>query len=134
MKFLNNILKIFNSNKNEIKEVSLKISPALEEFVKNEMLPGLDISENYFWCSFENLLNKFYQRNEDLLDIRKQLQVKIDNWHLERKERDIDIDEYKDFLEEIGYLYPRSKDFLISTWNVDPEIRKIAGPQLVFQL
>ena len=131
MRFLKNILTKFNSNKSEIKEVSLKISPALEEFVKSEMLPGLDISENYFWSSFENLLNKFYQRNEDLLDIRKQLQVKIDNWHLERKERDIDIDEYKDFLEEIGYLHPRSKDFQISTWNVDPEIRKIAGPQLV---
>ena len=131
MRFLKNILTKFNSNKSEIKEVSLKISPALEEFVKSEMLSGLDISENYFWSSFENLLNKFYQRNEDLLDIRKQLQVKIDNWHLERKERDIDIDEYKDFLEEIGYLHPRSKDFQISTWNVDPEIRKIAGPQLV---
>ena len=50
------------------------------------MLPGLDISENYFWSSFESLLNKFYQRNEDLLDIRKQIQAKIDNWHLERKE------------------------------------------------
>tara|TARA_B100000963_G_scaffold129185_1_gene112722 strand:+ start:1142 stop:3340 length:2199 start_codon:yes stop_codon:yes gene_type:complete len=131
MRFLKNILTKFNSNKSEIKEVSLKISPALEEFVKSEMLPGLDISENYFWSSFENLLNKFYQRNEDLLDIRKQLQVKIDNWHQERKERDIDIDEYKDFLIEIGYLHPRSKDFQISTWNVDPEIRKIAGPQLV---
>ena len=131
MKFLKNILTIFNSNKSEIKEVSLKISPVLEEFVKSEMLPGLDISENYFWSSFENLLNKFYQRNEDLLDTRNQLQLKIDNWHLERKERDIDIDEYKDFLEEIGYLHPRSKDFQISTWNVDPEIRKIAGPQLV---
>ena len=131
MRFLKNILTIFNSKKTEIKEVSLKISPALEEFVKSEMLPGLDISENYFWSSFENLLNKFYQRNEDLLDIRKQLQVKIDNWHLERNKRDIDIEEYKDFLEEIGYLHPRSKDFQISTWNVDPEIRKIAGPQLV---
>ena len=131
MRFLKNILTIFNSNKSEKKEVSLKISPALEEFVKSEMLPGLDISENYFWSSFESLLNKFYKRNEDLLDIRKQLQVKIDNWHLERKQRDIDIDEYKDFLEEIGYLHPRSKDFQISTWNVDPEIRKIAGPQLV---
>ncbi len=131
MKFLKNILTIFNSNKSEIKEVSLKISPVLEEFVKSEMLPGLDISENYFWSSFENLLNKFYKRNEDLLDTREQLQVKIDNWHLERKEKDIDIDEYKDFLEEIGYLHPRSKDFSISTWNVDPEIIKIAGPQLV---
>ena len=131
MKFLKNILTIFNSNKNEIKEVSLKISPALEEFVKGEMLPGLDISENYFWRSFENLFDKFYQRNEDLLDIRNQMQAKINNWHLERKGLDLDIVEYKDFLEEIGYLHPRSKDYSISTWNVDPEIRKIAGPQLV---
>ena len=131
MKFFKNILSIFNSNKSEIKEVSLKISPALEEFVKSEVLPGLDISENYFWSSFENLLNKFYQRNEDLLAIRKQLQVKIDNWHLERKDKELDVSEYKNFLEKIGYLHPRSKDFSISTWNVDPEIRKIAGPQLV---
>ena len=28
-------------------------------------------------------------------------------------------------------MHPRSKDFSIRTWNVDPEIRKIAGPQLV---
>ena len=131
MKFFKNILTIFSSKKNEIKEISLKISPALEEFVKSEMLPGLNISENYFWSSFENLLNKFHQRNIDLLDTRKQLQAKINEWHLERKDKDLNIDEYKDFLEDIGYLYPRSKDFSITTWNVDPEIRKIAGPQLV---
>ena len=131
MKFFKNILTIFSSKKNEIKEISLKISPALEEFVRSEMLPGLSISENYFWSSFENLLNKFQQRNKDLLDIRKQLQAKINGWHLARKDKDINIDEYKDFLEDIGYLHPRSKDFSIRTWNVDPEIRKIAGPQLV---
>ena len=131
MKFFKNILTIFSSKKNEIKEISLKISPALEEFVRSEMLPGLSISENYFWSSFENLLNKFQQRNKDLLDLRKQLQAKINGWHLERKDKDINIGEYKDFLEDIGYLHPRSKDFSIRTWNVDPEIRKIAGPQLV---
>ena len=131
MKFFKNILTIFSSKKNEIKEISLKISPALEEFVRSEMLPGLSITENYFWSSFENLLNKFQQRNKDLLDLRKQLQAKINGWHLERKDKDINIGEYKDFLEDIGYLHPRSKDFSIRTWNVDPEIRKIAGPQLV---
>ena len=87
MKFFKNILTIFSSKKNEIKEISLKISPALEEFVRSEMLPGLSITENYFWSSFENLLNKFQQRNKDLLDIRKQLQAKINEWHLERKDK-----------------------------------------------
>ena len=131
MKFIKNILNLFNSYEGEVKDVSLTISPVLEDFVKNEMLPGLDISENYFWSSFENLLNKFSQRNIDLLEKREQLQKQINNWHKERRDKEIDIKEYKDFLTEIGYLHPRSDNFSIQTWDVDPEIRKIAGPQLV---
>jgi len=131
MKFIKNILNLFNSYEGEVKDVSLTISPVLEDFVKNEMLPGLDISENYFWSSFENLLNKFSQRNIDLLEKREQLQKQINNWHKERRDKEIDINEYKDFLTEIGYLHPRSDNFSIQTWDVDPEIRKIAGPQLV---
>ena len=41
------------------------------------MLPGLNISENYFWSSFENILNKFSKINEELLDKRKYLQNKL---------------------------------------------------------
>ena len=39
--------------------------------------------------------------------------------------------EYKDFLKKIGYLVEEEGDFQISTANVDPEIKTIAGPQLV---
>ena len=74
MKFLKSILGIFKSSEDEIKEMSLKISPPLQDFVKNEMLPGLNISENYFWTSLQKILNKFSQINEELLDKRKQLQ------------------------------------------------------------
>ncbi|MDA8542154.1 malate synthase G, partial [Gammaproteobacteria bacterium] len=35
------------------------------------------------------------------------------------------------FLEDIGYIAPRSSNFSIATDNVDPEIKSIAGPQLV---
>ena len=131
MKFLKNILRIFKSSDDEIMEMSLKISPPLQDFVKNEMLPGLNISENYFWSSLQNILNKFSKKNEELLDKRKQLQTKIDNWHIDRRNKELDLEEYKDFLVEIGYLHPRSGNFSINTWDVDPEIRKIAGPQLV---
>ena len=131
MKFLKNILRIFKSSDDEIMEMSLKISPPLQDFVKNEMLPGLNISENYFWSSLQSILNKFSKKNEELLDKRKQLQTKIDNWHIDRRNKELDLEEYKDFLVEIGYLHPRSGNFSINTWDVDPEIRKIAGPQLV---
>ena len=38
---------------------------------------------------------------------------------------------YKKFLIEIGYLIEEKEDFSIETKNVDAEIAKIAGPQLV---
>ena len=47
------------------------------------------------------------------------------------KGKGIKISEYKKFLEEIGYLKNEGPDFKIETENVDDEIAKIAGPQLV---
>ena len=129
---MNYFLKIFNLFFNPIKhepaEVTLKIDPSIDDFVKNEILPGLEISPHYFWSSFEKLLKQFTQRNKDLLTKRKSLQDQINNWH---KNNPLDLVKYKTFLEDIGYLAPRQNEFKISTWNVDPEIRKIAGPQLV---
>ena len=43
----------------------------------------------------------------------------------------IDINDYHNFLIEIGYLKKEEKNFQIETKNVDDEISKIAGPQLV---
>ena len=128
MKFLS---RFFNFSSDKNKNITLDISSSLEEFVKAELLPGLDISPNYFWSSFEELLNKFYKRNQDLLNKREELQNKIDEWHIKNRNSDFNLEKYKNFLIEIGYIHPRCKDFTIKTWNVDPEIRKIAGPQLV---
>ena len=59
------------------------------------------------------------------------MQNQINDWHIKNRNSEFNLDEYKKFLTDIGYIYPRSEDFKIETWNVDPEIRKIAGPQLV---
>ena len=128
---MNLISKFFKSSKHSAKEINLKISSSLEDFTKNEVLPGLNISPHYFWSSFENLVEKFSNRNKDLLIKRSELQEKINDWHIQNRNKEFNLDEYKNFLTDIGYLYPRAGDFKIKTWNVDPEIRKIAGPQLV---
>ena len=44
---------------------------------------------------------------------------------------DLDMTAYKAFLEEIGYLLPRGGPFTVATSRVDPEISRVAGPQLV---
>jgi len=128
---MNLFSKFFRPTKHSAKEVNLKISSSLEDFVKNEVLPGLNISPHYFWSSFENLVETFSNRNKDLLIKRSELQEKINDWHIQNRNNKFNLDEYKNFLTDIGYLHPRAGDFKIKTWNVDPEIRKIAGPQLV---
>ena len=129
MKIFSKFLKSSASKERKINEITLDISDNLKEFVKDELLPGLNISPEYFWSSFQEILNSFSKKNKELLDKRKDLQEKIDHWHIENK--DFEIEQYKKFLTDIGYLYPRSNNFSIKTSNVDPEIRKIAGPQLV---
>ena len=114
-----------------INKGSLSVSTDLEAFLKSEVLPGLDLSEDHFWNSLENIINEFSPRNKELLDIRESMQGQIDAWHLANPGGEKDLDVYKDFLKDIGYLLPEGEDFKITTENVDPEISSIAGPQLV---
>ncbi len=110
---------------------SLSVSTDLELFLKSEVLPGLDISEEHFWFSLEQIIAEFSPRNKELLEIRESMQEQIDAWHIAHPGLEKNLDVYKDFLKDIGYLLEESEDFSISTQNVDPEISSIAGPQLV---
>jgi len=123
--------KFFAKRKNSFEDNNLIISPSLKDFVRDEVLPGLDFTENFFWSSFEKVINKFSIRNKELLTKRRNIQEQINDWHIKNRSLDFNIEKYKNFLIDIGYIAPRSNDFKIKTWNVDPEIRKIAGPQLV---
>ena len=114
-----------------INKGSLSVSSDLEAFLRSEVLPGLDLTEEHFWTSLENVINEFSPRNRELLDVRESMQEQIDAWHLANPGQEKNLDIYKDFLKDIGYLLPEGEDFNISTDNVDPEIASIAGPQLV---
>ena len=128
---MNFLDKFFAKRKNSFKDNNLIISSSLKDFVRDEVLPGLDFTENFFWSSFEKVINKFSIRNKELLTKRRNIQEQINDWHIKNRSLDFNIEKYKNFLIDIGYISPRSDDFKIKTWNVDPEIRKIAGPQLV---
>ena len=110
---------------------NLKISEELLSFVNKELLKDLDISSEKFWKGFDNAVHNLAPQNKELIQIRENLQKKIDDWHINNKGNEIEIEQYKKFLKEIGYLKEEGPDFKIETNNVDDEIAKIAGPQLV---
>ena len=110
---------------------NLKISEELLSFVNKELLKDLDISSEKFWEGFDKAVHDLAPKNKELIQIRENLQKKIDDWHIKNKGNEIEIEQYKKFLKEIGYLKEEGPDFKIETSNVDDEIAKIAGPQLV---
>ena len=110
---------------------NLTVDSLLQAFVEDELLPGTGVSTARFWSSLETLLADFMPRNQALLARRDELQSQIDAWWKARKGQSVSIAEQTAFLTEIGYLLPEPGPFQIDTTNVDPEIAKIAGPQLV---
>ena len=114
-----------------VKYGSLHVSKQLDTFLREEVVNGINIQPSLFWKSLESILDTFGPKNIELLAKRESLQKQIDNWHLERKGQEHNALEYKNFLKEIGYLLEEGDDFSIETSDVDPEIKTIAGPQLV---
>ena len=110
---------------------NLKVAKELLSFVNNELLKDTNITSEKFWSGFDIVVHELEPKNKELLGIRENIQKKIDDWHIKNKGNEINIDEYKKFLKEIGYLKDEGPDFQIETNNVDDEIAKIAGPQLV---
>ncbi|MFG9409435.1 malate synthase G [Pseudomonas aeruginosa] len=109
----------------------LQVAKVLFDFVNNEAIPGTGVSADTFWTGAEAVINDLAPKNKALLAKRDELQAKIDGWHQARAGQAHDAAAYKAFLEEIGYLLPEAEDFQAGTQNVDDEIARMAGPQLV---
>ena len=114
-----------------ISQGKLSVAGVLFGFVNDEILPGTGVEPKVFWSGLDKYAHELTKENKKLLEFRENLKKKIDIWHKDRKGKKIDINEYKKFLEQIGYLKKEGKKFQIETKNVDSEISKIAGPQLV---
>ncbi len=114
----------------KISQGNLKISADLFEFLSG-VLKELQLDEKKFWNGFDSSVHELAVENKKLLAERDKIQKNIDNWHIKNKTKKFDFKEYKKFLHEIGYIKKETGDFQIDTSNVDNEIAKIAGPQLV---
>ena len=109
----------------------LQVAKVLYDFVNNEAIPGTGVDAAAFWAGADSVIHDLAPKNRALLAKRDELQAKIDAWHQARAGQAHDAVAYKAFLQEIGYLLPEAEDFQATTENVDEEIARMAGPQLV---
>jgi malate synthase len=114
-----------------LNRAGLQVDAVLARFVEDEALPGTGVEAGAFWSGLAGLLADFAPQNRALLAKRDTLQTQIDAWHIARRGQPHDHAAYKAFLAGIGYLLPEGPAFSIETTNVDPEIAKVPGPQLV---
>ena len=59
--------------------------------------------------------HKLAPKNKELLNTRKKLQIDIDRWHLENNNKEFNLQDYKSYLEKIGYIKKEGPDFKIKT-------------------
>ena len=108
----------------------LQVARELYDFVNDEALPGTGVDADAFWAGLAAIAHDLAPKNRALLERRDELQARIDEWH-RANGAPADLAVYEAFLREIGYLLPEGPAFTVTTQDVDPEIARTAGPQLV---
>ncbi|MGJ8662225.1 MAG: malate synthase G [Marinicella sp.] len=111
-------------------KATLKVDTLLASFIDQEVLPELDLTTNQFWQSFSDIINELGPINQQLLKKRSTLQANLDQWLIKNRSH-FNQKAYVSYLKEIDYLVDEGADFKITTDQVDDEIAKQAGPQLV---
>ena len=109
----------------------LQVATPLYDFINQQVLPDLGISQDSFWQGFDQLVADLAPKNAALLAERDRFQAELDTWHQANPGPIRDMAAYRQFLEQIGYLVPQPEGVKITTTNVDDELAIQAGPQLV---
>ncbi len=112
----------------------LQVATPMYQFIEDRVLPGTGVSSADFWQGFDALAHELGPKNVALLKERDRLQLKLDAWHKAHPGPVSDMPAYRTFLKEIGYLVPSPGAVQCDTENVDDELAKLAGPQLVVPL
>ena len=111
----------------------LSIAPELHAFVAEEAVVGTGVTADAFWTGLGEVIAEMAPRNRALLAERDRLQAEIDGWHRAHP-APWDPVAYEAFLRGLGYLKPEPAPFTVTTADVDDEIARQAGPQLVVPL
>jgi malate synthase len=109
----------------------LQVAAVLHRFIEQEVLPASGIDSAVFWRGFDALAHELAPKNAALLAERERLQRELDAWHQAHPGAIGDMPAYRAFLKRIGYLVDDNRSVQCDTTNVDDELAKIAGPQLV---
>ncbi|WP_294136500.1 malate synthase G [Sphingobium sp.] len=114
-----------------IDRAGLQVAASLADFIDSQALPGTGIAPDAFWAGAADIVARFTPDNIALLRKRDTIQAQIDSWHEQRAGQPHDRVAYQAFLRDIGYLVAEPAPFMIGSENVDDEVARLAGPQLV---
>lgn len=112
-----------------IKRHGLSVAPALVGFLEDLALPRSGVDVDRFWSGMADVFARLAPENAALLATRDAFQARIDAWYGQGGA--IDGASQRAFLTDIGYLVPEPAAFTIAPHDVDEEVAKRAGPQLV---
>jgi malate synthase len=110
---------------------NLQVAESLHSFIETEAIPGTGLTSKAFWEGFDALVADLAPKNMALLAERDRLQAELDQWHRAHPGPVKDQAAYQAFLKRIGYLVEAPAKVQATTENVDDELAKQAGPQLV---
>jgi len=109
----------------------LQVATELHRFIEDQVLPGTGVASDAFWQGFDAIVHDLAPKNIALLAERDRLQAELDAWHRANPGPVTRPVAYRKFLEKIGYLVPVPANVRVTTKNVDAELSRQAGPQLV---
>jgi malate synthase len=109
----------------------LQVAAVLHRFIEEQVLPGTGLEREAFWRGFDALAHEMAPKNAALLAERDRLQTELDAWHRANPGPIGDMPAYRAFLTRIGYLVEPTGPVQCRTANVDDELARQAGPQLV---
>ena len=119
----------------------LQVANPLLSFINDQMLPATGVDQDKFWKGFNDIVADLAPKNIALLAERDRIQTAMDQWHSanpgpliageSKSAGDKAMKAYRKYLSQIGYLVPEPKNAKATTANVDAELAKLAGPQLV---